>query len=69
MVPSKNCPNFEFAFYHISPNRAKIGLSWKPRPSLDFQPITDFIAGNDDPRSQLSSTGQIMLAPMTATEL
>jgi hypothetical protein len=69
MVPSKNSPKFEFAFYQISPNRAKIGLPWKPRPSLDCQPITDLIAGEYGARSQLSSTGQIMLAPITATEL
>jgi hypothetical protein len=68
MVPSKNSPKFEFALYQISPNRAKIGLPWKPRPSLDCQPITYFIAERDDARSQLSSTGQIMLAPITATD-
>jgi hypothetical protein len=36
----------------ISSNLAKIGFPWKPRPSLNSQPITDLIAGNDGPRSQ-----------------
>jgi hypothetical protein len=62
-------PKIRIRLLQISPNRAKIGLPWKPRPSLDCQPINDFIAGKDDARSQLSSTGQIMLAPITATEL
>ena len=56
-------------FPKISLNRAEIAIPWKPRPSLNSQSITDFVARKYIPRSQLFSTGHIMLAPMMAIEL
>ena len=69
VTPSKTLPKSNPPFPKISLNRTEIAIPWKPRSSLNSQSITDFVAKTDSPRSQLFSIGQLMLAPMTATEL